>query len=57
MIRPVALFCVFTILLGANSMASAQNDSGIVQIPLQHSVADTLDRLAAPIPILEAATK
>jgi uncharacterized protein (DUF302 family) len=41
----VALFFLFTILLGAYPMAQAQTDSGIVQIPSQHNVADTIDRL------------
>jgi len=43
--RLIALIYVFIALLGAHPMASAQNDPGIVQIPSQHSVADTLDRL------------
>jgi uncharacterized protein (DUF302 family) len=41
----LAAFCLLNLLLGAHPMAIAQNDSGVVQIPSQHSVADTLDRL------------
>ena len=43
--RITLLSGLFTALLGATSVTFAQNGNGIVQIPSQHSVPETLDRL------------